>query len=312
MAMWPTVDFSGSIDVISKILTDSFNGTENEQPSSGVNQEVNDMNVDSFTSDGVEDVAGATNPLEMHARNPISNLHHAPNTEPDQQVTVGEQIHQQPTHGLVNALQHSERPPNGQIPEAQMSPVTRQSAISLAASIERPRTRKSSKGRWTTEEDDKLREIVSPNCEMSWKNVANALNLALPSSNRTRTQCMHRWQKVLRPGLKKGGWSEDEDSTLRSLVEIHGTHKWALFEKYIPGRLGKQCRERWHEVLDPSIKSGPWSEEEEKLLTECRIKFGNRWVEIAKLIPGRPANSVKNKFHAMRRHAEIKMSAQTS
>ena len=75
---------------------------------------------------------------------------------------------------------------------------------------------------------------------------------------RTDVQCLHRWQKVLKPGLVKGPWTAEEDDLVRGLVAAHGTKKWSLIAQNLEGRLGKQCRERWYNHLDPAIKRTPW------------------------------------------------------
>ena len=69
---------------------------------------------------------------------------------------------------------------------------------------------------------------------------------------RSTVQCRQRWQKVLKPGLRKGQWNDSEDDLLRSLVKENGT-TWAVIAEKVPGRTPKQCRERWKHHLDPKF-----------------------------------------------------------
>lgn len=55
-----------------------------------------------------------------------------------------------------------------------------------------------------------------------------------------------------------------------------GKVKWSSIAAKLPGRIGKQCRERWFNHLDPSIKKGDWSNEEEQIIYEAQKCFGNR------------------------------------
>ena len=59
-------------------------------------------------------------------------------------------------------------------------------------------------------------------------------------------QCQNRWQKVLEPTTVKSPWTSDEDDKVLELVEKYGAKKWSLIASLLPGRIGKQCRERWH------------------------------------------------------------------
>ena len=115
---------------------------------------------------------------------------------------------------------------------------------------------------------------------------------------RSPIQCLHRWTKILRPGLKKGPWKEEEDLMLMEWVRKNGATNWSKATKVIRGRSGKQIRERWFNTLNPNVKKGEWSAAEDALIFDLYAQIGARWTQIAAEFNGRTENSIKNRFYS--------------
>ncbi|OMP11821.1 hypothetical protein COLO4_03671 [Corchorus olitorius] len=95
--------------------------------------------------------------------------------------------------------------------------------------------------------------------------------------------------------VRKGPWTDEEDSMLKAYVHIHGEGRWNSVAR-LSGlkRTGKSCRLRWLNYLRPEVRRGNISLEEQLLILELHSRWGNRWSKIAQHLPGRTDNEIKN------------------
>ncbi|KAI8713259.1 hypothetical protein NCS52_01269600 [Fusarium sp. LHS14.1] len=95
-------------------------------------------------------------------------------------------------------------------------------------------------------------------------------------------------------GHRRGPWSNAEDAYLMDLVNTHGPLNWVRIAQTLGSRTPKQCRERYHQNLKPSLNHEPITPQEGAQIDQLVREIGKRWAEIARRLNGRSDNAVKN------------------
>jgi hypothetical protein len=144
---------------------------------------------------------------------------------------------------------------------------------------------------WTAEEDRRLTTLVTHDPQ-DWPAIARHM------TGRTPAEIAAHWRTCLNPVLIKGSFLETEDQLIISFVRAHGDQKFRDITELLPGRTAKQCRERWFNHLNPSIRKGPWTDEEDRIIFDIYQQHPRCWSLIAASLPGRTDNSVKNRFNS--------------
>ena len=158
---------------------------------------------------------------------------------------------------------------------------------------------------WSKEEDRKLEEGVKLYGLPNWSLVAKHVK------TRNNKMCAQRWRHCLRPEIKvvkKGKWSKEEDERLCQIVSKYDRkteRTWDLASEAMGfTRNSIQCRERWTNYVDPSLRLGPWTAEEDALLLRLHGEFGNAWKKFTSILTGRSSLHIKRRYTKLIRETE--------
>jgi hypothetical protein len=148
---------------------------------------------------------------------------------------------------------------------------------------------------------------VEPKSKVSWtqqnsSKPPSAWNLII----RSRTS---EWARAREPvytprnvgGTRKNKWSVEQDAQLIAAIQEVGQSSWSEVAALVPGRTGKQCRERWLDKLSPDLLKDDWSAEEDSILLTKQEELGHAWAKIREFLPGRSIGAVKNRWNWLSR-----------
>ncbi|KFP65468.1 snRNA-activating protein complex subunit 4, partial [Cariama cristata] len=150
------------------------------------------------------------------------------------------------------------------------------------------------KKEWTEEEIERLKKIAAKHGYLDWQTIAQELG-----TNRTPFQCLQKYQ-VYNKDLKRKEWTKGEDQMLLELVQEMRVGSHIPYKKiayYMEGRDSAQLIYRWTKSVDPSLKKGPWTPEEDAMLLAAVKKYGERdWYKIRTEVPGRSDAQCRDRY----------------
>ena len=115
--------------------------------------------------------------------------------------------------------------------------------------------------------------------------------------------------KTVKSSVLKNKFTAEEDKLLLEIASKTKVHNWNEIAKKVGTRNARQCRERWNNYLNPSLRNDPWTEEEDKLLINMHAEYGTHWNKISKHFSNRSDNAIRNRWQLLMRHLEKRNSS---
>ncbi|KAM0968061.1 hypothetical protein ACFX13_016791 [Malus domestica] len=104
------------------------------------------------------------------------------------------------------------------------------------------------RGSWTAEEDQKLAQVIEIHGPRRWKSIATKAGL-----KRCGKSCRLRWMNYLRPNIKRGNISDQEEDLILRLHKLLG-NRWSLIAGRLPGRTDNEIKNYWNSHLSKKMK----------------------------------------------------------
>ncbi|KAF8974614.1 hypothetical protein BDZ97DRAFT_38184 [Flammula alnicola] len=144
---------------------------------------------------------------------------------------------------------------------------------------------------WSADEIDRLNSLVSEYTRekktIDWVTIAQKLG-----TNRIPIDCM-------RHGIPRHrhSWSPESDQKLIQAVESCGIDNWQLVARKVSEHVSAgQCQNRWQKTLNPALRKGAWTEDEDERLRKAVAGYGSSWVHVATAIPGRTNDQCRERW----------------
>ncbi|KAI5964665.1 uncharacterized protein KGF55_001734 [Candida pseudojiufengensis] len=204
-------------------------------------------------------------PIESNQQIPSSDLHfRQPIHLPQNDIQPQQPLHQALSHQLPYQHQHYHP-----LPQPLSHPTTQYNHISISS---HPQTLMQQQS--TT--------IPPQQGLQSSENLSTSMNLNSTSNPNSSNS------------NRRGPWSPLEDKKLLELISLYGPTNWVRISNKLESRTPKQCRERYHQNLKPSLNRAPISPEEGELIEKLVAQYGKKWAEISRHLNGRSDNAIKN------------------
>uniref|UniRef100_A0A3P8XBT3 Small nuclear RNA activating complex, polypeptide 4 n=1 Tax=Esox lucius TaxID=8010 RepID=A0A3P8XBT3_ESOLU len=151
------------------------------------------------------------------------------------------------------------------------------------------------KASWKENEIQMLKKVAQKHGHRNWDQIAHELG-----TNRTAFMCLQTYQRYICSDFRRSAWNSEEDEILRELVEkmrIGNYIPYTQISYFMEGRDSCQLMYRWTQVLDPTLKKGYWSKQEDEMLLKAVAKYGvGNWWKIRQEVPSRNDGQCRDRY----------------